>query len=170
MPVAKRHNSYNGRFDFEWSRRKSYEKCRKHTVKIRAFPGTNVLDMYFYITPLLKKNLTYVFVHIGCNDATNMTSQIHDAILCLKCHIEDVLPSCKVYLSAPVLRLDNGKAGITLKHLANKMKNVNNVIFHDNMDRSCLGGGGGGTSEPERVGSISYKLPISDSASLATLQ
>ena len=27
----------------------------KHTVKIRAFPGANVLDMYSYITPLLKK-------------------------------------------------------------------------------------------------------------------
>ena len=86
----------------------------KHTVKIRAFPGANVLDMYSYITPLLNKNPTYVFLHIGCNDATNMTSsQIHDAILCLKRHIEDVLPSCKVFLSVPVLRLDNGKARIT---------------------------------------------------------
>ena len=70
------------------------------------------------------------------------SSQIHDAILCLKCHIEDVLSSCKVFISAPVLRLDNGKAAITLKHLANKMKNVNNVIFHENMDRGCLGGKG----------------------------
>ena len=54
-----------------------------------------------------------------------MTSQIYDA----KEHIGDVLPSCKVFLSAPVLRLDNGKAGLTLKNLITKMKGINNVIL-----------------------------------------
>ena len=115
----------------------------KHSVKIRPFPGADILDMYSYITPLLRKKPTYLFLHIGCNDSLNMTSsEIHDAMLNLKAHIEDVLPSCTVFLSAPVLRLDNGKAGLTLQNLGNKMKIMSNVILNDNIDRSCLGGKG----------------------------
>ena len=82
------------------------------------------------------------------------SSQIYDAILLLKEHIGDVLPSCKVILSsAPVLRFDNGKAGLILKNIITKMKGINNVIFNASIDGSCLDGKG---SEPKRVESVSY--------------
>ena len=107
--------------------------------------------MYSYITPLLMhwicihtslhyfEKSRHLFLHIGSNDSTKMTSsQIYDAILHLKEHIGDVLPSCEVFLSAPVLRLDNGNEGLTLTNLIRKTKAIN-VIFNDNIDGSCLG-------------------------------
>lgn len=116
---------------------------KKHLIKVRAFSGASVFDMYSYITPLLRKKPTYIILHIGSNNSTNKTAnEIYDEILTLKEHIIEALPTCTVYLSAPVLRLDNGKAGMTLKSLANKMKDLDNVIFNDNIDVTCLGGKG----------------------------
>ena len=99
--------------------------------------------MFSYITPLLQKRPSYIFLHIGSNDSINKPSeQIFDEILNLKMFIEQELPSCQVFLSAPVLRTDNRKANLTLKNLETLMKGLDNVIFNENIDGYCLGGKG----------------------------
>ena len=96
--------------------------------------------MYSYLSPLLKKKPSHIFLHVDCNDSPNKTSsQILNELLNLKEHIETTLPTCKVFLSAPVMRLDESKAELTLKHLTCSMKALDNIILHENIDGSCLG-------------------------------
>ena len=100
--------------------------------------------MYHYITPLLRKKPKYIIMHIGSNDAPHTTSNvILEDMLNLKKYIESILPDSTVYLSCPVIRQDNTKAGFTLHHLDQKLKLLNdNIIRNDNIDSSCLGKGG----------------------------
>ena len=116
---------------------------KKLKVKVRAFPGASIEDMYNYLAPLLRKKPTHIILHIGSNDSPDKTSNvIMKGILKLRTHIESVLPQTKVYLSCPVLRLDHAKAGLTLYQLVRKMKSLENVIVNDNIDGSCLGKAG----------------------------
>ena len=84
-------------------------------VKIRAFSGSTISDMYSYIAPLLKKHPDNVLLHVGINDVMkNINSdQIIDDLLQLKHEIELELPHCNVIISTPVVRTDNNKWIIT---------------------------------------------------------
>ena len=58
-------------------------------------------------------------------------------------HIKLILPNAKIYLSCPVLRIDDAKANLTLRHFTNKLKSLNiGVILNDNVDVTCLGKAG----------------------------
>ena len=58
-------------------------------------------------------------------------------------HIKLILPNIKIYLSHPVLRIDDAKANLTLRHFTNKLKSLNiGVIINDNIDVTCLGKAG----------------------------
>ena len=82
--------------------------------------------MYSYLTPLLKKEPSVVLLHIGSNDASSKTSEvILTELLQLKHHIESCLPSCRVIISHPTLRLDNAKAGLTITNLVKKLNGLN---------------------------------------------
>ena len=53
---------------------------------------------------------------------------------------KSILPTVKLYLSCPVLRLDNNNANEVLQELAKKLKKTfKDIINNDNIDRSCLG-------------------------------
>ena len=84
-------------------------------VKVRPFSGATIDDMYNYIQPLLQKKPKTIILHIGTNDAPNKTSQdIVNSLLDMRSFIVKKLPECKVVLSTPVKRTDNGKAMYTL--------------------------------------------------------
>ena len=114
---------------------------KKFNVKLRPFPGAYVDDMYDYLAPLLKKKPSVVILQIGSNDSTEKnSSQIFEEITNLKDHIESVLPNVKLYVSCPVLRVDNPKANLTLVNLGKQLQSTfSNVIINDNIDISCLG-------------------------------
>ena len=115
-------------------------KLRKYRAKVRPFPGACVEDLYHYITPLLKKKPTNIILQIGSNDAPDKTAdQIYDEIINLKHYIEDILPSAKIYLSCPVVRIDNSYANLVLRKLDVKLKFLSNIIKNDNVDVTCLG-------------------------------
>ena len=98
---------------------------KNHSVKVRPFPGSDIDDMYCYITPLLRKKPTNIFLHIGANDAPNKNSDvILKELLRLKLHIETELPSANLFLSTPVMRTDDANARLTIKHMSNNMKSL----------------------------------------------
>ena len=116
---------------------------KKFNVKVWSFSGADIRDMYDYITPLLRKQLAYIILHIGSNDAPNRSpNEILDGTLQLKAHIESVLPNVKVYLSSPIPRYDNVKTGFVIQQLRMKMKDMENVIKNNNVDASCIGRAG----------------------------
>ena len=117
---------------------------KKFPVKVRSYQGAKISDMYDYLTPLLKKEPTYIFLHVGSNNSPNEDSTaILDKLLLLKMHIKLILPNVKIYLSCPVLRIDDAKANLTLRNFTNKLKSLNiDVIINDNVDVTCLGKAG----------------------------
>ena len=63
-----------------------------------------------------------MIIHIGTNEAPSSTPrEIQDNSLKLKSLVNEKLPQCKVWLSNPTLRTDNGKATLTVSQLVNHL-------------------------------------------------
>ena len=102
-------------------------------MKVRSFHGADIRDMCGHIAPAYK-----IILHIGWNDAPNKSSgEIVERAL-----IETVLPYAKGYLSSPIPRYDNVKAGFIMHQLRMKLKDMENVIQNNNFDTSCIGRAG----------------------------
>ena len=88
-------------------------------------------------TTLRVKN--YLIVHTGTNDAPSSTSrEIQDNLLKLKALVNEKLPQCKVCLSTPTLRTDNGKATLTVSKLVNHLNLNIDVIDNRNIKNRHL--------------------------------
>ena len=63
-----------------------------------------------------------MIIHIGTNDVPGSTSrEIQDNLLNLESLVNEKLPQCKVSLSTPTLRPDNGKATLIVPQLVNHL-------------------------------------------------
>ena len=113
----------------------------KKTVKVRSFPGSTFEQMYKNVGPLLKKKPDVIFLHVGTNDAVKKTSDIIiDDISRLKHFIELQLPDTKIIISCPIMRTDDAKASLTIKHIISKMKfTMVDSFLNDNVSFVCLG-------------------------------
>ena len=119
------------------------QRLRKYNVKVRAFPGSSIDDMYDYLGPLLKKKPSSIILHIGTNDATNKTAgKIINEMKNLQIHIEESLPGTKIFISSPSLRTDNNHANRILDEVIYYLKTLFNVILNENIDKECLGSKG----------------------------
>ena len=66
------------------------------------------------VKPILKREPGCIFFHVGTKKATNlMVHDILDKLLQLKSTILDTRKYCKVIISQPTLRPDNGKTALT---------------------------------------------------------
>ena len=93
------------------------------------------------LVPLLKKKPDNIILHFGTNDAPYKNEdEIYKELKSIKDFIKKQHPSCKVYISAPILRLDNKNAKNILKKYVDKLKVVEekSVILHDNILSSHL--------------------------------
>ena len=87
-------------------------------VIVKRFPGSTIDGLSHHIIPIIQKKPTNMIIHIGTNDAPSSTSrEIQDNLLKLKFLVNEKLPQCKVRLSTPTLRTDNGKATLTVYQL-----------------------------------------------------
>ena len=78
-------------------------------VKAKLCPGSTVDDLSRHINPIIRKP-TDMIIHIVINDARSSTSrEIQDNLVKSKALLNEKLPQCKVWLSTPTLRTDNGK-------------------------------------------------------------
>ena len=78
-----------------------------------------------------------MIIHTGANDAPSSTSkEIQDNILKSKALVNEKLAQCKVWLSTPTLRTDNGKATLTVSQLVNHLLNLNIDVI-DNRNIKC---------------------------------
>ena len=109
---------------------------RNRKVKVRFFPGAKMTDFYYYLVPLLKKKPDNIILHFGTNDAPYKNEdELCKELESIKDFIKKRHPSCKVYVSAPILRSDNKNANSILKKYVDKLKVVQekSVILHDNI-------------------------------------
>ena len=117
---------------------------RSRCVKVRAFPGAKIEDMYDYLTPLLKKAPDTIILHAGSNNSTSEdAAAIVDKLLILKQHINTILPNTVVCLSTPTLRFDNPRAGFVLKQVTGLMKQLDiEIVDNDEINASLVGKAG----------------------------
>ena len=120
------------------------EKRMGQNIKVRAFPGARVNDMFSYLIPLLKKNPKYVILHVGTNDTVNnSTEEILNKILQLKNYVEKALPESVVIISHPTIRIDDIKANNILTKLRENLEVLNiKCILHNNITKEFLSRGG----------------------------
>ena len=77
-------------------------------VKVRAFAGSTINDMYPYLEPLLRKEPSHILLHVGTNDSgVKSSEEIVFKLLQLKSYVKGILPTCTIYISLPTLRTDN---------------------------------------------------------------
>ena len=58
--------------------------------------------MYDYCRPIIKKQPSYIILHVGTNDTNKCSSrEIMDKLLNLKIFIESELPTYKIIISTP---------------------------------------------------------------------
>ena len=94
------------------------KKSFRRNIKVRFFPGARIQDMYYYLVPLLRKRADKIIHRVGTNDAPHMkANEMLEELGKLKSLIWEMLPSVKIVLSAPTIRVD--------KHNANE----NNINF-----------------------------------------
>ena len=98
--------------------KKEFLLNKKHQIKVRCCRGATVEDMFDYVKPILKRKPDYVVLHVGTNNAKDITLwNILDKILQLKTAALDSDKNCKVILSQSVARMDDEKAGFTISKL-----------------------------------------------------
>ena len=115
--------------------------CKKHgNVKVFHFSGARIEDTNQYITPIVKKQPGYLILHVGTNDATNNTSKkIVDDLIILKSNISKQLPSCKIVLSKPIIRHDDGKGNLTIRNVNKHLSALHSeCIENDNISPQHL--------------------------------
>ena len=90
---------------------------------------------------IIAKQPNYLILHVGTNDATTNTSRkIIDNLLMLKCNILKQLPNCRVIVSKPTIRIDHGKANLTLRNVNKHLETLNlECIENGNISAQHLG-------------------------------
>ena len=135
-------------------------KTDKHNVKVRFFRGGTIEDMDDNIKPILKREQDYVILHVGTNNATNLTTRdILDKLLQLKSKIHNARKSWQVFISQYTLRSDNGKAALTNHHLFNLLEELNiDIVKNRNIGSKTHHGGKGLHLNPHGTAKLALNL------------
>ena len=110
-------------------------------VKVRYFNGALVEDMFYNLVPLMRKKPSALILHVGTNNTVSDSSKvILKKINSLISYIKINNPECRIIISQPVRRTDNGKATLTLNNLNKLLAELDvDKIDNSNIDVSCLG-------------------------------
>ena len=102
-------------------------------VKVHDFRGATLADINHHIIPILKKKPNVIILHVETNSVSTTSREILNDLLQIKGVITKTLPNCHVIFSRPKLRVDNGKAALTL-HCLNEYYSKLNVDIVNNRD------------------------------------
>ena len=100
---------------------------KNRLVKVHDFRSAILANVNHHIIPIIKKKPDVIILLVGTNDSVSRTSrEILDDLLQLKSAITTkTLPKCQVIFSQPTLRVDNGKAALTLHRLNEHFSELN---------------------------------------------
>ena len=110
-------------------------------VKVQIFPDANVEDMRHNLMPIIRKKPSHLIIHAGANDAKRFTSrEILNQLLNLKKFVSEPVPDCKVIISTPAVRSDDGKAGLTVSQLTNHLHQLKtDIVDNTNITSRHIG-------------------------------
>ena len=114
---------------------------KNSNVKVRYFNRALVEDMFFNLVSLKRKKPSALILHVGSNNTVRDSSKvIPKKIKSLISHIRINNPECRIIISQPIRRTDNGKATLTLNNLNKLLVEIDvDKIDDSNIYVSCLG-------------------------------
>ena len=115
---------------------------KERVVKVHNFRGATVDDMKHHVIPLLRKEPSFIIIHAGTNNAPYLISlKILNNLITFQSFITDKLSNCKVVISSPTFRTDDGKAA--LSQFANHLLQLDiDIIDNRNINARNLGNKG----------------------------
>ena len=104
-------------------------------IKVRTFPGATIQDMKFFVVPHLKKKPDHIIIHVGTNNVFPSSSyEFFQEMQSLRNFILKYLPSARITISKPVLRVDKANANDINKAFTELVKESNlDYICHENI-------------------------------------
>ena len=114
---------------------------KQGNVKVFHFSGARIEDINLCIIPIIKKQPDYLILDVRTKvTTTNTSKKIVDDLLTLKSNISKQLPSCRIVLSKPIIRHDNGKANLTILNVNKHLSAIQSeCIENDNISTQHLG-------------------------------
>lgn len=108
---------------------------------VKYISGAKICDINAKIENLLTDKPDLVLLHVGTNNACDMTSnKIVDDLLSLKHRVEKLLPKAKVIISSIITRTDDGKADYTIRKANELLGNLKlNLLDNSNITHKDLG-------------------------------
>ena len=107
---------------------------KNRLVKVHDFRGVTLADINHHIIPILKKKPNVIILHVGTNSVSRTSREILNDLLQIKGAITKILPNCQVIFSQPKLRVDNGKAALTLNRLNEYYSEINvDIVNNDDI-------------------------------------
>ena len=117
------------------------DENRLRDTKVRTKPGATVEDMFFQITPYLRKKPSHIICHVGTNNTTDDTSDmVIQKLGQLRDYIKFKLPNCQLFFSAPIIRRDNQRSAKVVAEVIQKMHHLETpFISNNNIGEEGLG-------------------------------
>ena len=117
------------------------DKRRLRNTKVRSKPGATIEDMFFFITPYLRKNPTNIICHVGTNNTrSDSAEQIMEKLVQLKEYIMSKCPSVKLVFSNLIVQTDDPTASRVVRETNSKFNHLDTTILrNDNIQEEQLG-------------------------------
>ena len=117
------------------------DETRLRDTKVRVKPVASIEDMFFQITPYLRKNPTNIICHVGTNNAKyDGSNEIMEKLVKLKEYIVSLCPSAKVVFSSLIVRTDDVNAAREVKETNSKLKHLDTpLVDNSNITKDHLG-------------------------------
>ena len=109
------------------------EFSKNRLVKVNGFRSAILLAISHHINSIFKKKPDVIMLHVGMNDCKTLREILND-LHQFKIVISKALPHCKVIFSQSTVRVDNGKAILTLHDLSEQFSQLKlHVVDNSNI-------------------------------------
>ena len=115
-----------------------------YDVKIRCHGGCTLQCLYTHLSWAFNYLPQHIIIHVGTNDcARKISDVVLKELFDLQIYVLKVLPSCKVWISLPLVRTDNNVANTVIRNLNTKIKKqCDMIIDNSNINERHLSRGG----------------------------
>ena len=119
---------------------KESKRSQKRLIKVRPFPCATIQDIKFFVVPHLKEKSDNIIIHVGTNNAPRFSPyEMFQDMQSLRNFILKYLPSTRITISTPVLRVDKANANDINKAFTELVKESNlDYISHENIKESHI--------------------------------
>ena len=109
------------------------DERRLRNTKVRPKPGATIEDMFFFVTPYLRKKPTNVIIHVGTNNTrTDSAEEIMEKLVKLKEYVLSKCPSANLVSSSLIVRTDDATASRVVRDTNSKLKHLDTTILWNN--------------------------------------